>query len=298
MTHGEIKYIDRESGELIVESVMGDRALRFAYETLLGRSLWPILFGGKFLSALMGKYYDSPASRKAIAKLTAIPGCKPGEAEFPVEHYTSFNDFFARRLKPGLRPAPADPAAIASPADGKLLVHTALSPKEPIPVKGAKRSIEELCGEALPDTPLAVAVIRLAPVDYHRYHFPCDCTMTELPKIIAGKYHSVNPVALLRHPDLFVENTRHISVLKTADGTTFRMIEVAAFGVGSIVRTVQPGKFAKMDEKGFFKFGGSTVIAVFENDKVTFDEDILSASARGIELQVKCGSQIAKINQP
>ena len=68
----ENTIIDRKTGERFRESVMGDKALRFAYETLLGRSLWGILFNSSFLSDLMGKYYDSPASCKKIASLTAI----------------------------------------------------------------------------------------------------------------------------------------------------------------------------------------------------------------------------------
>ena len=67
-----IVYIDRETGEKVVESVMGDKALRFAYETLLGRTLWPVLFGSKCISALMGSRYDSPRSRKDIAKLDEV----------------------------------------------------------------------------------------------------------------------------------------------------------------------------------------------------------------------------------
>ncbi|MBR7106788.1 MAG: phosphatidylserine decarboxylase [Lentisphaeria bacterium] len=293
MNNGEIKYLDRQTGNIITEAVMGDKALRFAYETLLGRTLWPILFGGRFVSALMGRYYDSPRSHKVIAKLIAIPGCHPEEAEFPADHYTSFNDYFSRKLKPGVRPVANEPTAVVSPADGKLLVHTELSPSDPIPVKGARRSINDLCQTTLPDTPLTVAVIRLAPVDYHRYHFPCDCTQKEATQIIAGKYHSVNPIALLRHPDLFVENTRHITVLENPQCGIFRMIEVAAFGVGSIIRSAEGKHFSKMDEKGFFKFGGSTVILVFKAGKVTFDNDLITASANGMETAVKCGSRIA-----
>ena len=115
MSDGAVKYIDRSTGMVVTESVMGDGALRFAYNTLLGRTLWPILFGGKFISALFGKYYDSPASHKDIARLTAIPGCSPDEAELPVEKYSSFNDFFARRLKPGSRPADMAEQVLISP---------------------------------------------------------------------------------------------------------------------------------------------------------------------------------------
>ena len=89
-----IEYVDRKSGEKIVESVMGDGALRFAYETLLGRTLWPVLFGSKCISALLGSYYDSPRSRRKIPALASIPGCRAEEAEKPMDAYGSFNDFF------------------------------------------------------------------------------------------------------------------------------------------------------------------------------------------------------------
>lgn len=291
-----IKYLDRATGVIVTETVMGDRALRFAYNTLLGRSLWAVLFGGKMVSALMGRYYDSSASRRDIPKLAAIPGCRPDEAEFPMESYGSFNDFFCRRLKAGARPADMDENVLVSPADGKIIIHTDLAPDAPIPVKGAKRSINELCRCTLPEKSLAVAVIRLAPVDYHRYHFPCDCAMAVEPQLFAGKYHSVNPVALLRRPDLFVENTRQISTLESPRCGRFRMIEVAAFGVGSIVQSAGAGTYSKMDEKGCFKFGGSTVILVFDADKVKFDDDLLNCSAQGMEVQVRCGSRIAIFN--
>ena len=293
MADNSIKYFDRASGEIITETVMGDRALRFAYNSLLGRSLWAVLFGGKAVSALMGRDYDSAASRRDIAKLAAIAGCRPDEAEFPMDSYCSFNDFFCRRLKEGARPADMSENVLVSPADGKIIIHTALAPDAPIPVKGARKSINELCQCKLPDKPLAVAVIRLAPVDYHRYHFPCDCTMAAAPQLVAGKYHSVNPVALLRRPDLFVENTRQITVLESSRCGVFRMIEVAAFGVGSIVQSAGVGTYSKMDEKGCFKFGGSTVILVFDDDKVKFDDDLLKYSAQGMEVQVRCGSKLA-----
>ena len=92
----QVKYVDRSTGERVVESVMGDGALRFAYETLAGRTLWPVLFGSKFVSAVMGRYYDSPRSKKAIASLAAIPGCRVEEAEKPLAEYGSFNEFFTR----------------------------------------------------------------------------------------------------------------------------------------------------------------------------------------------------------
>lgn len=294
MGTGDIKYLDRTTGEIVTETVMGDGALRFAYNTLLGRTLWPVLFGGRFVSALMGKYYDSPASRKDIARLTAIPGCDPSEAEYPVEHYNSFNDFFARRLKAGARVVDHNENVLVSPADGRISVHENLLPSTPIPVKGAKRSINELCGTVLPEKPFTVAVVRLAPVDYHRYHYPCDCKNCGEAKKISGKYHSVNPIAFAKAPDLFVENTRVVTCLESKLFGKFYFIDVGAFGVGSIVNTSDSHEHQKFDEKGFFKFGGSTVILIMDAEKVRFDADLVKNSANNLETLIKAGEQIGK----
>lgn len=271
---------------------MGDGALRFAYETALGRSLWGILFGSGFMSKLMGLYYDAPCSRKKIASLTAIPGCNAAEAEKEPSEYASFNDFFIRKLKPGARPADMAENVLSSPADGRLLVYCNIRPDHPIPVKGAVRPLNHLCGKTLPDKPYHVAVFRLAPVDYHRYHFPCDCVQTGEVRKIAGKYHSVNPIAIKKRPDLFVENTRHITELTSDTFGKFLYIEVGAFGVGSIVQTAGAGMHRKLDEKGYFKFGGSTVILVMESDRVMFSPDLLDASAAGKEVRLKMGDTI------
>jgi phosphatidylserine decarboxylase len=289
---GTVSYILRKTGERCTESVMGDGALKFAYETALGRSLWCILFRNGWLSALMGKYYDSTASKKAIQSLASIPGCTPDEAEKPLDDYASFNEFFTRHLKPGARPVPADESVFLSPGDGRLLVYPSIKASDPVPVKGAKRTLSELCNGDLPEKEYAAAVLRLAPVDYHRYHYPCACRQAAMPVRIPGKYHSVNPIALKKRPDLFVENARCITKLESDLFGTVWMLEVGAFGVGTMVETGGCGDHKRMDEKGYFKFGGSTVILIMEKDKFGFDEDLIRNSSEGMETLVKCGESL------
>ena len=288
-----IEYIDRRSGSVVRETVMGDGALRFAYETLLGKSLSGLLFNTSGLSRLMGWFYDSPLSRKRIADLTALPGCSPEEAELPPEAYKSFNDFFTRKLKQGARPFEPEAEKLSSPSDGRILVYEGLAPSDAVPVKGAMRSLNDLCCETLPMSSLSVAVIRLAPVDYHRFHFPCSCVQKALPVKVKGKYHSVNPVALKVRPDLFVENTRQITVLESDVFGSFRYLEVGAFGVGSIIQYTAPGAHEKLSEKGCFKFGGSTVILIFDNEKIKWSSDLLKNSASGYETLIRMGETIA-----
>lgn len=292
MSHNEIKFIDRETGKLCTETVMGDGALRFAYETLLGRTLWFGMFYSKLPSALLGKYYDSRLSHGAIPKLANLPGLQLQEAEKDWHDYTSFNDFFTRRLKPGIRPADNAPQVLCAPADGRLLLYTDIDKNAQFPVKGAMRSLEYLCAEALPDARYHAAVFRLAPVDYHRFHYPCECEQVLPARRIAGRYHSVNPIAFKKVPDVFIENTRSISVLENPLFGKMFYIEVGAFGVGSIVQTSGAGKHCKMDEKGFFKFGGSTVILVIPAEKIVFDADLLENSRNGIETLIRCGDRI------
>lgn len=287
-----IMIVDRATGELQAETVFGDGTLRFVYETLLGRTFWGLLFNTSCLSGLLGSFYDSSLSKKSIRKLAMTPGCDPSEASLPVEEYKNFNAFFTRHLKDGARPFDFAPDKISSPADGRLFVYEGLKPCDPIPVKGAKRTLNELCCRELPEGPLSVAVARLAPVDYHRYHFPCSCDQAEPPHVFRGKYHSVNPVALVRRPDLYVENTRQITMLESDLFGVFHYIEVGAFGVGSIVQTSSPGYHEKMAEKGLFKFGGSTVILIFDGNRVKWDSDLLENTRAGHETRIVCGETI------
>lgn len=286
--------INRETGELQNETVFGDAALRFIYETLLGRTLWGFAFNSANLSDKLGQMYDSPKSKKKIAALASTPGCAPEEAALPLEQYENFNAFFTRKLKDGARPFDPAPDILSSPADGRMFVYENLKPESPIPVKGAERTLNDLCQEELQAESLAVAVIRLAPIDYHRYHFPCACDQTAEPLVIRGKYHSVNPVALVKRPDIYVENTRQITKLESDVFGSFRYIEVGAFGVGSIVQTCTCGEHAKIDEKGYFKFGGSTVILIFDNAKLRWDTDLLENTRNGYETLVKMGMSVAK----
>lgn len=288
-----VVYIDRKTGERIEESVMGDGALRFAYETLLGRTLWPLLFGSKAISSLMGLYYDSPRSRKSIRSLTSIPGCRPEEAEKPAEEYGSFNEFFTRRLKPNARPI-GD--GFTSPADGRLMLYLNADADMPFPLKGATRRLRDVFSpNASPDVAggrYDIAVVRLAPVDYHRFHFPCDCRTPAPLHTIKGEYHSVNPIAIAKRPDLYADNERQIVMCEASFGR-FWMVDVGAFGVGTIAQTYSGIEHKKGDEKGYFKFGGSTIMLVAEAGRLKFDDDLVKNSAAGLETRVLCREKIA-----
>lgn len=285
-----VEYVDRRTGERVAESVLGGRALRFAYETLLGRTLWPVLFGSRLVSAIMGRRYDSPKSKRDIAKLVSIPGCLAEEAEKPLEEYATFNEFFTRRLKQGARPLGE---GFVSPADGRLRLYLGACADTPFPLKGARRTLREVLGGDAPAGRLDIAVVRLAPVDYHRFHFPCDCSVEGAPRVIPGRYHSVNPVALARRPDVYAENERQVLKCHASFGSLWQ-VDVGAFGVGTIVQTYVGTRHQKGAERGYFKFGGSTVILAAEAGAVAFDDDLVGNSAAGLETRVLCRERIGE----
>ena len=94
-------------------------------------------------------------------------------------------------------------------------------------------------------------------------------------------------------PDLYVENTRQITTLESDLFGSFRYLEVGAFGVGSIIQYTGPGAHDKLAEKGCFKFGGSTVILIFDNAKLKWSSDLLQNSAAGHETLIRLGETVA-----
>ncbi|MCL4162605.1 UNVERIFIED_CONTAM: hypothetical protein GTU68_013081, partial [Idotea baltica] len=217
----------------------------------------------------------------------------------PTDSFASFNDFFVRHLTPEARPYSHDESDIVSPADGRVLVFPQLEKGSYAPIKGFPFTVKKM----LPDIwerfeDGALAIIRLCPADYHRYHFPCAGRISD-SRNFDGWLHSVNPIALGSGPDVFGHNKRSYTLLDTANAGTICFIEVGAFGVGSIVNTRTTGTVQKMEEKGYFKFGGSTVVLVFERGQISFSKDLVENTAQGKETLVKLGQPLAtKNNNP
>jgi len=291
--HKPILVIERETGKQFKETVLGEKWIRWAYQDARSSFIERLLFRSAFISKLMGVWYDSPFSKGKIT--AAIDELEIDESEFAEtkETYSSFNDFFIRHLKEEARPYVVNENEIASPADGRVLVFPKLDENIYMPVKGFPFSIEKMLpGIADRFKNGALAIVRLCPADYHRYHFPCDGTITQSHDI-NGALHSVNPIALGSGPDIFGENKRTYTLIETKHAGTMCFIEVGAFGVGSIVNTRTEGDIKKMDEKGYFKFGGSTVVVVFEAGRIQFSNDLVENSAAGKETLVKVGQPLA-----
>lgn len=289
---------DRATGRTFREQVLGDRLMRLAYSRP-GRPLaeW-LLFRNYLVSRLLGWFADRRFSRRRVQPTCAALAIDESEFLEPADSYRTFNEFFTRRLKPGARPFAADPAALCCPADCRLLVYPHLPEGHCVPVKGHPFTVAGLFGpgrenQAQPFANGALAICRLCPADYHRYHYPADGNTLDSWEI-DGRLHSVNPLALALNIPIFDQNRRTVSLLALARFGPVAFVEVGAFGVAGIVQTHGQREFRRGDEKGYFRFGGSTIVLVFRPDSVTFAEDVVAQSAAGVETLVRCGEAIGR----
>jgi phosphatidylserine decarboxylase len=289
-----IRYFNRHTGETEEESIYGERWLRWAYETAPGRLALHALVKRPLFSRLYGRRMDSPASRKRIAPFIEDYGMDANEFASHPAAYASFNEFFSRKLARNARPLAEAP--VVFPCDGRHLGFPCARDIDQVFVKGQRFDLAILLGspalaERFAGGPLVLS--RLCPIDYHRFHFPAAGTPGE-PRLINGPLFSVSPIALRRNLSYLWQNKRVLTELKTEDLGTILLCEIGATNVGSIVQTYPPGQPArKGDEKGYFSFGGSSTITLFEPGKVKLAEDLLEKTAEGLELYARFGSELA-----
>jgi phosphatidylserine decarboxylase len=292
----KILIYDRDE-EAVKEEVIPERRLaHLFYENRLGRCFTSLFLTRRSLSKLYGRWQSNPRSAKKIKSFVDKCGINVDEIDVPAGGFMSFNDFFTRKLKPGSRPVHAAPEALISPADSRLLVYT-IENETVYPVKGVYFSLEELVGDRTVTKPYhggMCLIFRLAPMDYHRFCYLDDGSHGPV-KSVGGKLHSVHPVALRRNLRVFQENYREYCILSTKNFGEVLQIEVGALLVGKIHQHMRHGgSFSRGQEKGYFEFGGSTIIVILKPYMGSVDADIREYSSRGIETLVKLGSTIGK----
>ncbi len=292
----EVLVYDRRAGRMVREIVLGDRWLRAAYAAPLRPLCRALFFRRAWASRLVGRYCDSRFSRRKIPSVIEQLGIDPGEFLDPVGAFRTFNEFFARRLRPEARPFDPAPGVFCSPADSRVRVFPGSEDGDRFEVKTRAYTNEELLGgsdAAAPFAGGAVVVARLCPADYHRFHYPAAGRTIEAWDVPGG-FDSVSPRALALRPRVFAENRRRVSLLDLAEFGRVAFIEVGAFGVGAIVQTHRDREFRKMDEKGYFKFGGSTIVLLFEPGKFRPDPDLTIRTRDGIETLVRAGERLGE----
>ena len=250
------------------------------------------------VSNLAGRLADndrSPALKNRVIKwFIGRYGVDMSEAAEPnPEAYATFNDFFTRELKPGIRPLADGEKTLVSPVDGAISQLGQVTGDRVFQAKGQSFSLSELLGgEEATTAPFAdgeFSTIYLSPKDYHRIHMPMAGTLRQMIHV-PGKLFSVNPVTAENVPNLFARNERVVCIFDTASGP-MALVLVGAMIVGSVetrwAGVVVPGSrqvtstlyegeqaisFDKGEEMGRFRLG-STVIMVMPKGSVSWNSN-------------------------
>ncbi|KAK5136562.1 hypothetical protein LTR08_002906 [Meristemomyces frigidus] len=253
----------------------------------------------KSLSLKQGRKYDDPASASQIPAFINFHQLDMGEVLRQTHEFRTFNEFFYRQLTPAARPcsAPAMPQIVVSPADCRSVVFNRMDEAQRIWVKGREFSIERLLGDAYPQDARryrngALGIMRLAPQDYHRFHVPVDGVLGE-PKLIDGEYYTVNPMAIRSALDVYGENVRVCVPIDSECHGRVMVVCVGAMMVGSTVITRSAGeRVRRAEELGYFKFGGSTLLLLFEPGVIRFDDDLVDNSNGALETLLRVGMSV------
>lgn len=281
--------------QLITEKTTAESALNFFYKNRIGKCL-RFFLRRKWCSQLMGWYQNSWLTKRNITPFIKKHAINMNDFDRNAHEYKSFNDFFCRKLKPGARLINQNKNVIISPADAKLLVFPQVTTPMKFFVKMLPFNLETFLqsyNKAQEYHEGTMMILRLAPYDYHRYHFPFSC-YADKPIPITGTYESVNPIAYGANIQPLTHNIRTIITLRSDVFGDVLMIPVGALFVGSIIHTYTPEtNQLKGDEAGYFSFGGSTIVLLFKKGTIEPLEPFVKNSQEGYETAVQMGQAIA-----
>ncbi len=271
------------------EQYMAHGPLRFFYRTWLGRVFLRVLIS-RFVSNGVGWVLNRGISKPKIRSF--IKNNNIDMTQFEEVKYRSFNEFFYRRIKDGMRPFSEAPEDLCSPCDSSLSAYR-IDDTTRVVVKGSPYTVAEL----LDDEERAkeyvggwFLVYRLGVTDYHRYAFFDDAEVIST-RNIKGKYHTVQPIAFERF-NVYHRNHRVTTHLKTANFGDAMYVEVGALAVGKICNHPDKVQVKRGEEKGYFAFGGSTIVVLLKANTANIDADILANTEEGLETPVKQGEVV------
>lgn len=292
----KIIYIDRQTGDRIVEKVPGEFYLKWLYYNPFGKLCLNLIVKRKIISTIYGNKMDNKKSKLKILDFINKYDINVDESLKKIEDFNNFNEFFYRELKKNSRKI--SNSFFISPADGKIIVFENIDKIDNFFIKGEKFNLKEYLNDEILANEYSdgsIAIIRLAPTDYHRFHFPVDGKILKNNQIV-GDYYSVSPLALGKKINFFLKNKREYAILNNEKIGEIIISEVGATMVGSIIQTFTENSFVeKGSEKGYFKFGGSTVILIFKKGQIKFDKDIIENTISGYETKILMGESIGNI---
>lgn len=283
-------YKDRDGNSKIANEKQ-DKALSNMYSNVFFRKILSVI-SNPIVSKVVGKFMDSWMSTFMIDSFVKKNHIKMSEYE--KKRYRSYNEFFTRKIKASCRPIAMEPETLIAPCDGKVSAYP-ISMDATFQIKDSLYTVESM----LRDAELAkkynggtCVIIRLTVDNYHRYCY-IDDAIKERNHYIPGRLYTVNPI-ILKHKNIYKENSRAYCVLKTKNFKDVIQMEVGALMVGKINNYHRHAIVQRGQEKGRFEFGGSTVVLLLPPNAVCMDEDIIRNTIQGYETIVKMGERIGK----
>ncbi|ORX54358.1 hypothetical protein DM01DRAFT_1362795 [Hesseltinella vesiculosa] len=307
--------VEKKYGVFVIQRASGE--FHYEEQPIFTRIGMHLLFAGRAQEKLVhsemmhklflheskkqGIFFSDPKSTKQIPSFVSHYGIDMSEyVQQDLAAYKNFNDFFTRAISPAARPIaePENKDIIVSAADCRLNVFKNITDATTFWIKGKNFTLANLLQDDALATSLdggAIAIFRLAPQDYHRFHVPSHCTVQSI-KDIAGTYYTVNPCTVREELDVFTENRRQVITMKNHRDQPFALVAIGALLVGSIELTncKQGATLTKGQEAGQFCYGGSTVVVVFPKDTVQWDDDLLQHSTQSFETLIHVGDHIGK----
>ena len=285
-----MKYIVRERNSkenIILES---PKALDFFYGTFIGRIILR-LFITKGMANLLALYMNSRLSKHKIKKF--VNKNDINVFEYDDKKYKSYNDFFIRKVLSEKRPINTTKDVLISPCDSKVTAYK-IEEDLTLNIKNSYYSIDTLVEKNVMDDYKGgtALVFRLSTDNYHRYCY-IDSGSKGKNFHIKGVYHTVQPISL-KHYNFYKTNNREWTILNTNNFGKVIQVEVGALCIGRIHNNHESYIFKRGEEKGYFEFGGSTIVLLFKKNVVKLDDDIYNNSKEGIETIVKYGERIGK----
>ena len=277
------------------EVIQGSQFLEWSFTTRLGKVLLRFVFSTRLFSRIFyGWTSDARWSVKSIQPF--IEKFKISMDDYEETSYSTFNEFFIRRFKPGVRSFISDLNEFPALAEGRYFGYSSTHLDQSFPVKGTVLTLSGILAShekahLFKGGPLLIC--RLGPADYHRIHFPDKGHFVEQYRI-PGPLYSTNPICYQYKPDVLMTNERYVSLIETESFGLLAVIEVGAMCVGRIVQSHSSSTFARGDEKGFFLVGGSTVIVLGQSGRWKPSQDILSFTDQGMETHVLLGDSVGK----
>ena len=286
-----MKYIDR-MGNVTVEENDQDKLLRHLYNDRGGRLCLRVLVS-PWISKMAGRLLNTGFSARFVGDFVEKNRIDLSICE--KQKFSSWNDFFTRRLRQGERSVDVREKVLVSPCDGKLSVYR-IDKNSRFWIKDTEYTVEQLLrNKSLAERYLGgyALVFRLTVDDYHHFCYPADGKKSD-NVVVPGIFHTVNPVANEVYP-IYRENAREYTLLKTEKFGTVLMMEVGAMMVGKITNVEKKSVSVKKgQEKGWFEFGGSTIILLLQHGKVRLDYDLIENTENGYETVVRMGERIGE----